>query len=291
MLVPIVAIVIGLGIPLAAFGKHLLATAKRNDGPGKIGTTTLSKDWQAIDASGTPRDIRFDAIAELAWVKGIAAEWNPNAAFTTLHANEVGKDGIVSLSESAWVEYWFEAPWISHGPANELTIMVDAKSGQPRVRVGEYKDMNWHQVLEAVCTMHDALAALAKTGRPPEQILRRLAGRQEPQSESVGATMGFQIAVARVRRLGRRNIVRCRPSVEQLSNKSVNRNLMSPTPHRLSAQAVAKRYLLWSRYATSRAKRTSDSMSARPMSISVWIFGVALGLRATPSSADPAARP
>ena len=49
--------------------------------------------------------------------------------------------------------------------------------------------------------------------------------------------------------------------------------------------------LLWSKNAMMNANSTSDSISARPRIIGVWMRGAAPGLRLMPSRAAAAARP
>jgi hypothetical protein len=169
-IVPYFGLVVGIGVALAVVGSALYRSATTNDFRGRIGTTTLSSDWQVIDVSGTPVDTHFDPVGEIGWARGVATAWRPDAILVNLHASEAGGDGIASLSAGSWVEYFFQSPdWSKCSHRCGLDVLVDAPSGKPRVRVAEYDANVAQRELHVGCTMPDAFAALARTRRVPAQ--------------------------------------------------------------------------------------------------------------------------
>ncbi len=170
-LVPYIGLLVGIAVALVVVVPALFSAAtKKNDSHGTIGTTTLSGDWQAIDVSGTPADTRFDPVAEIGWVRGVATAWKADALLNNLHASEVGSDGIAHLSGGSWVEYFFmSAKWTDCPHRCGLDVVVDAPDGKPRVRVAEYDIKASQQALHVGCSLPDAFASLAKKRRVPAQ--------------------------------------------------------------------------------------------------------------------------
>ncbi|HEY5239899.1 MAG TPA: hypothetical protein VIJ22_00475 [Polyangiaceae bacterium] len=169
-IIPYFGILVGVLVALVVVGQAVYRSASTADVRGAIGTTTLTRDWQAIDVTGMPVDARFDPFGQLGWVGRVAAGWRHDAILVNLHATEVGSDGLMTLSASSWVEYFFQSQdseKCSHHCA--LDVLVDAASGKPRVRFAEFDVGTAQLPLSARCALPDAFAALAKNRPVPSR--------------------------------------------------------------------------------------------------------------------------
>jgi len=155
-------------VALVVVGRAVYRSATTGDVRGTIGTTTLTRDWQAIDVTGMPVDMRFDPVTQLGWVSRVATGWRNDAILVNLHATEVGSDGFMSLSSSSWVEYFFHSQnWEKCSHHCALDVLVDAAGGKPRVRFAEFDVGTAQLPLRARCALPDAFAALAKNRPVP----------------------------------------------------------------------------------------------------------------------------
>ena len=169
-IVPYFGLVVGVLVALVVVGQALYRSATTLDVRGTIGTTTLTRDWQAIEVTSMPVDTRFDPVGQLGWISRVATGWRHDAILVNLHATEVGSDGLMTLSATSWVEYFFQSQdWAKCSHHCALDVLIDAASGKPRVRFAEFDVGTAQLPLSARCALPDAFAALAKNRPLPSR--------------------------------------------------------------------------------------------------------------------------
>jgi hypothetical protein len=149
----------------------------------ELPTADLGRGWHPLDGPAKlGPDEAFDVVANVAWARGIAVAWRPDALLVHLHASTVTRNGTMDLSaprrpgDTTWAAYWFSSPGTPASAATlpasvaglevEIETMAEQNGGKsaPRVRVATWTGPIAPELPVPTCSLSLALTAAAKAG-------------------------------------------------------------------------------------------------------------------------------